>query len=193
VVNRVLGALRPHLARRFELIDESAWKFLYVVDFPLFARDEEAGRWVAEHHMFTAPRPEHEALLESDPGAVLSSAYDLVLNGVEMASGSIRNHRPDVQQRIFDVVGFGAEEAEARFGFLLRALRYGAPPHGGMAPGLDRIVMQLGGVDNIREVIPFPKISGGLDPLTDAPSPVAPEQLEELRLRAVAPPEQPAP
>jgi aspartyl-tRNA synthetase len=185
VVVRVLGALRPHLARRFGLIDEDAWRFLFVVDFPLFAWDEDEGRWVAEHHMFTAPKREHETLVESDPGAVLSEAYDLVLNGQEMASGSIRINRPDLQQRVFDVVGFSGEAAEERFGFLLRALRYGAPPHGGIAPGLDRTVSQLARVDNIREVIPFPKIAGGLDPLTGAPSPVDGAQLDELGLAVV--------
>ncbi len=185
---RVLGALRPHLARQHGLIDESKWAMLFVVDFPLFAYDEDEDRWVAEHHMFTAPHREHEAILESDPGAVLSEAYDFVINGQEMASGSIRIHRPDLQQRVFDVVGFAREDAEARFGFLLRALRYGAPPHGGIAPGLDRTVMQLARNENIRDVIPFPKISGGLDPLTGAPSAVAPEQLDELSLQVKPPP-----
>jgi aspartyl-tRNA synthetase len=180
VVVRVLGALRPHLARRFELIDEDAWAMLYVIDFPLFAWDEDEERWVAEHHMFTAPKREHEDILESDPGAVLSEAYDFVINGQEMASGSIRIHRPDLQERVFRVVGFEQEDAEARFGFLLRALRYGAPPHGGMAPGLDRTVMQLVRTENMRDVMAFPKVSGGLDPLTGAPSPVEPEQLDEL-------------
>jgi aspartyl-tRNA synthetase len=191
IVVRVLGALRPHLARQHGLIDESRWAMLFVVDFPLFAYDEDEGRWVAEHHMFTAPHREHEAILETDPGAVLSEAYDFVINGQEMASGSIRIHRPDLQQRVFDVVGFKAEEAESRFGFLLRALRYGAPPHGGIAPGLDRTVMQLARNENIRDVIPFPKIAGGLDPLTGAPSPVAPAQLDELGLQIKAPPKQP--
>ncbi len=116
--------------------------------------------------MFTAPIKEHEGLIESDPGAVISEAYDMVLNGLEMASGSIRINRPDLQQRVFDVVGFAREDAEERFGFLLRALRYGAPPHGGMAPGLDRTVMLLAGTDNLRDVIAFPKTGGGFDPLT---------------------------
>jgi aspartyl-tRNA synthetase len=190
-VVRVLGALRPHLARQHGLIDESRWAMLFVVDFPLFAYDEDEGRWVAEHHMFTAPHREHEAILESDPGAVLSEAYDFVINGQEMASGSIRIHRPDLQQRVFDVVGFAREDAEARFGFLLRALRYGAPPHGGIAPGLDRTVMQLARNENIRDVIPFPKIAGGLDPLTGAPSPVAPQQLDELSLQVKPPAKKP--
>ncbi|HEY1478566.1 MAG TPA: aspartate--tRNA ligase [Gaiellales bacterium] len=182
IVNRVLGALRAHLAERFDLIDRSAWRFLYVVDFPLFKQDEETGGWGAEHHMFTAPIKEHEGMLESDPGAVISEAYDMVLNGLEMASGSIRINRPDLQQRVFDVVGFERADAEERFGFLLRALRFGAPPHGGMAPGLDRTVMLLAGTDNLREVIAFPKTGGGYDPLTGAPAPVEATQLGELGL-----------
>jgi aspartyl-tRNA synthetase len=162
IVNRVLGALRSHLAERFDLIDREAWKFLYVVDFPLFK--------------------EHEDLIESDPGAVISEAYDMVVNGLELASGSIRINRPDLQQRVFDRVGFAGEDAEERFGFLLRALRFGAPPHGGMAPGLDRTVMLLADTDNLREVIAFPKTGGGFDPLTAAPAPVGAVQLEELGL-----------
>ena len=131
----MLGALRPHLAQRFELIPEGAWAFAWVVDFPAYHFDADEQRWVAEHHVFTAPRPEHEALLESDPGAVLSQAYDLVINGHEAGGGSIRINRPDLQERALAVVGITAEEAEARFGFLLRALRFGAPPHGGIAHG----------------------------------------------------------
>jgi aspartyl-tRNA synthetase len=142
--------------------------------------------------MFTAPRREDEDLIESDPGAVVSEAYDLVINGSEIASGSIRINRPDLQERVFRTVGFSAEEAEERFGFLLRALRYGAPPHGGIAPGIDRTVMLLAGTESIRDVIAFPKIAGGVDPLTDAPSPAAPEQWRDLGLPvppAPAPPE----
>jgi aspartyl-tRNA synthetase len=187
MVNRVLGALRSHLAERFDLIDRDAWKFLYVVDFPLFKQDEETGGWAAEHHMFTAPVRVHEDLIETDPGAVLSEAYDMVLNGTEMASGSIRINRPDLQQRVFDAVGFDRADAEERFGFLLRALRYGAPPHGGIAPGLDRTVMTLAGTDNLREVIAFPKIGGGYDPLTGAPAPVPAEAIGELGLTVRAP------
>jgi aspartyl-tRNA synthetase len=182
VVERVLGALRPHLARRFDLVDESAWSFLFVVDFPLFKWNEDEQRWEPEHHMFTAPVREHEAILESDPGRVLSESYDLVINGSEIASGSIRINRPELQQRVFDVVGYDREDAEERFGFLLRALRYGAPPHGGIAPGVDRVVMQIAHLTNMRDVTPFPKIGGGLDPLTGAPSPVTEDQLQELGL-----------
>jgi aspartyl-tRNA synthetase len=182
VVERVLGAVRPHLARRFDLVDESVWEFLFVVDFPLFKWNEDEQRWEPEHHMFTAPVQEHEAILESDPGAVISESYDLVINGMEMASGSIRINRPELQQRVFDVVGYDRDDAEERFGFLLRALRYGAPPHGGIAPGVDRVVMQLAHLTNMRDVTPFPKVGGGLDPLTGAPSPVTEAQLDELGL-----------
>ncbi|MGI9116260.1 MAG: aspartate--tRNA ligase [Gaiellales bacterium] len=182
VVVRVLGALRPHLAERFQLADPDAWSMLFVVDFPLFGWNEEEGRWVAEHHMFTAPRAEDEDRIESDPGSVLSEAYDMVINGSEIASGSLRINRPELQERVFRTVGFTDEEAEERFGFLLRALRYGAPPHGGIAPGIDRTVMLLTGTDSIRDVIAFPKIAGGFDPLTDAPSPASDEQWRDLGL-----------
>ena len=187
VVERVLGALRPHLARRFELIPAGLWCFLFVVDFPLFKRNEDGG-WAAEHHPFTAPKREHEELLESDPGAVASEAYDLVLNGLEMASGSIRINRAELQTRVLDVIGIDPAEAEERFGFLLRALRFGAPPHGGIAPGIDRIAMQLGDTDNLREVVAFPKLGGGADPLTGAPAPLPAEQLAELGLAVVRKP-----
>ena len=183
IVTRVLGALRPHLADQRDLYDRDAYAFAFVVDFPLFQYDEDEGRFVAEHHMFTAPKREHEALLDTDPGAVISEAYDFVCNGLEIASGSLRIHRADLQQKIFDIVGFSKEDAEERFGFLLRALRYGAPPHGGIAPGLDRAVMLLERTDNIRDVIAFPKIAGGFDPLTDAPTPVEPSQLADLGLQ----------
>jgi aspartyl-tRNA synthetase len=188
VVTRVLGALRPHLADRFDLIDQEAYAFAFIVDFPLFQYDEDAKRWVAEHHMFTAPKREHEHLLDTDPGAVISEAYDFVCNGLEVASGSLRIHRADVQQKVFDIVGFAAADAEARFGFLLRALRLGAPPHGGIAPGLDRTVMLLEHTENIRDVIAFPKIAGGFDPLTDAPTPVEAQQLTDLGLQLKAAP-----
>jgi aspartyl-tRNA synthetase len=187
IVERVLGALRPHLARRFGLIPGGLWKFLFVVDFPLFKQNEEGGGWTAEHHPFTAPKREHEDILESDPGAVASEAYDLVLNGLEMASGSIRINRADLQTRVLDVIGIAPTEAEERFGFLLRALRFGAPPHGGIAPGIDRIAMQLGDTDNLREVVAFPKLGGGADPLTGAPAALPPEILAELGLTIARP------
>ena len=188
VVERVLGALRPHLARRFDLIPEREWRFLFVVDFPLFKQSEDGTGWTAEHHPFTAPKREYEELLESDPGAVVSEAYDMVLNGLEMASGSIRINRAELQTRVLDVIGIAPAEAEERFGFLLRALRFGAPPHGGIAPGIDRIAMQLGDTDNLREVVAFPKLGGGADPLTGAPAPLPPEQLSELGLTVSRPP-----
>ncbi|MSO47805.1 MAG: hypothetical protein EXQ67_06950, partial [Thermoleophilia bacterium] len=147
---------------------------------------ENEGRWVAEHHMFTAPRAEDEERIESDPGSVLSEAYDFVVNGSEIASGSLRINHPELQERVFRTVGFSDEEAEDRFGFLLRALRFGAPPHGGIAPGIDRTVMLLVGTESIRDVIAFPKIAGGFDPLTDAPSPATAEQWRDLGL--VVPP-----
>jgi aspartyl-tRNA synthetase len=187
IVCRVLGALRPHLAARRGLIAPDAWAFALIVDFPAFQWDADEQRFVAEHHMFTAPKPEHVELLESDPAAVLSQAYDLVINGHEAGGGSIRIHRADVQQRVFNVVGLDADDADERFGFLLRALRLGAPPHGGVAFGLDRTVMLLSGADSIRDVIAFPKIAGGVDPLTDAPTPVDQAQLDDIGL-AVAPP-----
>jgi aspartyl-tRNA synthetase len=182
VAARVMGALRPHLARRFGLVPDDAFAFVFVVDFPAFRYDSEQGRLVAEHHMFSAPKPGHEAWLETDPERVVSQAYDLVINGHEAGGGSIRIHRPELQERVFRVLGFDPAAAEARFGFLLRALRLGAPPHGGVAFGLDRLVMLLTGAESIRDVIAFPKIAGGFDPLTDAPTPIDPEQLEELGL-----------
>ena len=183
----VLGALRLELARRFELVAPGSHDVLWVVQFPMFAWRPEEQRWDAEHHPFTAPAtaaglPATAADLD-DPGTLLSRSYDLVLDGSEIGGGSIRNHRTDVQQRIFELIGIGQQEAKARFGFLLDALRFGAPPHGGIAFGLDRIVALLAGRDNIREVIAFPKATSGADPLTGAPAPVEPEQLRELGLR----------
>ena len=160
VVERVLGALRPHLARRFELIPGRPVEVPLRGRLPALQAHEDGEGWTAEHHPFTAPKREHEELLESDPGAVLSEAYDMVLNGLEMASGSIRINRADLQTRVLDVIGIAPAEAEERFGFLLRALRFGAPPHGGIAPGIDRIAMQLGDTDNLREVVAFPKLGG---------------------------------
>ena len=140
-----------------------------MVDFPLFKQNEEGGGWTAEHHPFTAPKREHEELLESDPGAVVSEAYDMVLNGLEMASGSIRINRADLQTRVLDVIGIAPAEAEERFGFLLRALRFGAPPHGGIAPGIDRIAMQLGAPTTCARSSRSRSSRGGADPLTGAP------------------------
>ena len=184
---QALGALRLELARRFDLVPAGAHDIRWVVQFPMFAYKPEEQRWDAEHHPFTAPatadgRPATAADMD-DPGALLSRSYDLVLDGNEIGGGSIRNHRSDVQSRVFDLIGIDAEEAQARFGFLLDALRYGAPPHGGIAMGVDRIVALLAGRDNIREVIAFPKATSGGDPLTGAPAPVDALQLRELGIR----------
>ncbi len=173
-----LGALRTELAERFELIPPETHDIRWVVQFPMFMWNDEEQRWEAEHHPFTAPTGDLD-----DPGGLLSRSYDLVLDGAEIGGGSIRNHRADVQQRIFEIIGIGPEEAQARFGFLLDALKYGAPPHGGIAMGVDRIVALIAGRDNIREVIAFPKATSGGDPLTGAPASVDGAQLRELGLR----------
>ncbi|HEY3727149.1 MAG TPA: aspartate--tRNA ligase [Solirubrobacteraceae bacterium] len=184
---QALGALRLELARRFDLIPSGKHDIRWIVQFPMFAWHPEEQRWDAEHHPFTAPAtpsgaPATAADLD-DPATLLSRSYDLVLDGNEIGGGSIRNHRSDVQQRVFELIGIGAEEAQARFGFLLDAFRFGAPPHGGIAMGIDRIIALLAGRDNIREVIAFPKATSGGDPLTGAPAPVEPAQLRELGLR----------
>jgi aspartyl-tRNA synthetase len=187
-IARILGLLRVHLGHELRLIDEGRDEFLWVLDFPLFERDEETGRWTFSHHPFTGIATGHEDLIESDPGAALSQAYDLVWNGWELGSGSIRIHRQDIQQRVFRALGLSEEEAKEKFGFLLDALQMGAPPHGGFALGLDRFVALLAGEPNIREIIAFPKVSSGADPLTGAPAPVPPEQLAELGIRVVEKP-----
>ncbi|MBS9532146.1 aspartate--tRNA ligase [Mycobacterium sp. M1] len=190
----LLGAARIEIAKRLDLIDPAAWAFTWVVDPPLFepAGDATAagdvavgsGAWTAVHHAFTSPKPGHEATLQSDPGAVLADAYDVVCNGNEIGGGSVRIHRRDVQQQVFEVMGIGAEEAQEKFGFLLDAFSYGAPPHGGLAFGWDRVVSLLAGVDSIREVIAFPKSGGGIDPLTDAPAPITAQQRKESGIDA---------
>jgi aspartyl-tRNA synthetase len=187
VASQVLGALRLELARRFDLIPAGSHDVRWIVQFPMFAYSREEQRWDPEHHPFTAPATASgsPATLEDldDPGALLSRSYDLVLDGNEIGGGSIRIHRQDIQERILELIGIDAEEAQARFGFLLDALRFGAPPHGGVAFGLDRLVAILAGRENIREVIAFPKATSGADPLTGAPAPVDDAQLRELGLR----------
>ena len=182
-VHQVLAELRLELARRLGLIEPGSFSFLWVTDFPLLEYDDEAKRYTAVHHPFTAPREDQLDLLATDPGAVKSRAYDLVLNGSEIGGGSIRIHNPAMQQQIFKALGIDAEEAREKFGFLLRALELGAPPHGGIAFGVDRLMMLLTGSSSIRDVIAFPKTQKATCPLTDAPSPVARKQLTELHLR----------
>ncbi|MGD9948677.1 MAG: aspartate--tRNA ligase [Desulfobulbus sp.] len=183
VVHQVLSELRLELARRLALVDENSFNFLWVTDFPLLEYDEEQKRYTAVHHPFTAPFEDHIDLLESDPGAVKSRAYDLVLNGNEIGGGSIRIHSPQMQEKVFKALGIEAEEAQEKFGFLLRALELGAPPHGGIAFGVDRLMMLLTGSSSIRDVIAFPKTQKATCPLTEAPSSVARKQLTELHLR----------
>jgi aspartyl-tRNA synthetase len=186
-VERVLGALRLHLGRELGLVDESREAFVWVLDFPLFEWDEDAERWTFVHHPFTGVVQGHEKLIESDPGRALSQAYDLVWNGWELGSGSIRIHRRDVQESVFRAMGMSDDEAADKFGFLLEALRMGAPPHGGFALGIDRFIALLAGETNIREVTAFPKTAGGSDPLTGAPSAIPDETLSELGIAVRAP------
>lgn len=190
----LLGATRIEIAKRLDLIDPDAWAFTWVVDWPLFEAADEAsaagdvavgsGAWTAVHHAFTAPKPESVATFDTDPGSALADAYDVVCNGNEIGGGSIRIHRRDVQERVFEMMGIDHDEAADKFGFLLDAFAFGAPPHGGLAFGWDRIVALLAGVDSIREVIAFPKSGGGVDPLTDAPAPITAQQRKESGIDA---------
>ena len=190
----LLGAVRIEIGKRLDLIDPDAWAFTWVVDPPLFEPADEAtahgdvavgsGAWTAVHHAFTAPKPEFEDDIDSDPGRVLADAYDIVCNGNEIGGGSIRIHRRDIQERVFGVMGLDKAEAEEKFGFLLEAFTFGAPPHGGIAFGWDRINALLSGMDSIREVIAFPKSGGGVDPLTGAPAPITPQQRKESGIDA---------
>ena len=190
----LLGAARVEIARRLDMIDPDAWAFTWIVDPPLFEPADEAtasgdvavgsGAWTAVHHAFTAPKPEFADRIDSDPGAVLADAYDVVCNGNEIGGGSLRIHRRDTQERVFAVMGIGAQEAQEKFGFLLDAFQFGAPPHGGIAFGWDRVNALLSGMDSIREVIAFPKTGGGVDPLTDAPAPITDKQRKESGIDA---------
>jgi aspartyl-tRNA synthetase len=188
LVHTVMANLRVHLGRKLGLIPESGsggtWNFLWIVDPPLFEQEDDGG-WAAAHHVFTRPHDEHVPLLGSDPGKVLCYRYDLVLNGFEIAGGSIRLHDPEVQRKVFEVIGLTDEEARDKFGFLLDALQYGAPPHGGIAFGMDRIAMLASDADSLRDVIAFPKTQRANDLMTGAPGRVNPEQLAELKIRVV--------
>ena len=179
----LLGAARLEIGRRRGLIDESAWRFVWIVDWPMFEPDGEGG-WTAVHHPFTAPTPEWAERFAEEPGRARARAYDIVVNGVELGGGSVRVHRAEMQQRVFDVIGLSKVDAESKFGFLLEALQYGPPPHGGIAVGWDRLCALLVGVDSIREVIAFPKTASGGDPLTGAPTPITPEQRREAGVDA---------
>jgi len=186
VVNDSLGALRLKIGQDLKLV-QPGWRPLWVVDFPMFEWDADEKRWVAMHHPFTAPRDDDPAALRAAPGAALARAYDLVLNGAEIGGGSVRIHRQEMQSTVFELLGIAADEAQKKFGFLLDALKFGAPPHGGIAFGLDRLAMLMAGADSIREVIAFPKTQTAADPLTDAPTEVSEAQLRELHVRVRVP------
>ncbi len=187
VVNDSLGALRIKIGQDSGRV-EQGWRPLWVIDFPMFEWDADEKRWVAMHHPFTSPQTDDPAELAASPGTALARAYDLALNGSEIGGGSVRIHRPEMQAAVFQLLGIGAEEAQRKFGFLLDALKYGAPPHGGIAFGLDRIAMLMAGAESIRDVIAFPKTQTAADPLTDAPSEVGEAQLRELHIRVRTPP-----
>ena len=179
-----MGQLRLRLGKELKLIDTSRYDLLWITEFPLVSWDEEDQRFVAEHHPFTTIMEEDEALMENDPGRVRAKSYDLVLNGIEMGSGSIRIHQSDLQARMFSLIGLTPEEAQDKFGFLLEAFQYGTPPHGGFAFGIDRLVMILSGADSLRDVLAFPKIQNGVCLMMDTPATVQAEQLAMLKIKA---------
>jgi aspartyl-tRNA synthetase len=181
-----MGALRLKLGNDLGLA-QTGWRPLWVIDFPMFEWDAEGKRWGAMHHPFTSPRDPEPAALRADPANSLANAYDIVLNGSEIGGGSVRIHNQEMQSTVFDLLGIGAEEAQKKFGFLLEALKFGTPPHGGIAFGLDRIVMFMAGTDSIRDVIAFPKTQTAADIMTDAPTVVSEEQLKELHIRVKLP------
>jgi aspartyl-tRNA synthetase len=183
VANKALDALRREIAARLGLADPQALAFAFVTDYPLFEWSDTEGRWMSAHHPFTSPNLEDLPLMDTEPGKVRSHAYDLVCNGWELFSGSIRIHQREVQEKVFQMLGIGPEEAQRRFGHMLEAFEYGAPPHAGIGSGIDRLMAVLIGESDIREVIAFPKTKSAGDPMTGAPSPVDPEQLEVLHIR----------
>ncbi len=183
VVFESLGALRLHLAKELDIINKDEFRFVWITEFPLLAYNEEEGRYQAEHHPFTAIMDEDIDLLDTDPGKVRAKAYDIVLNGEELGGGSIRIHDSKLQEKMFSVLGFTKEKAWERFGFLLEAFKFGPPPHGGLAYGLDRMIMFLAGTENIKDVITFPKNQNAFCPLTEAPNVVDENQLEELGIK----------
>ena len=185
----MLGYLRLHLGRELDLIDDRTFTFLWVTDFPMFEWDDEEQRWTAVHHPFTRPTDEWRERFDDDPRDALAYAYDIIVNGNELGGGSFRIHESDIQARVFDLIALTQEQQRSQFGFLLDALAMGAPPHGGIALGIDRMTMVLAGEPNLRDVIAFPKNQAGLDPMSGAPSEITPAQLDELGLTVVAPEE----
>jgi len=183
IANTALGAVRSRLGKELGLCDNGKFEFVWIVDFPMFEYNEDEKKWEAAHHLFTWPQDKYHDTMESDPGSVKGDLYDLVLNGYELASGSIRIHDSNMQKRVFEIVGIDSNEAEKKFGFLTEAFKYGAPPHGGIAPGLDRLVMIMAGCSSLKDVIAFPKNSFAVSPMDDCPSQVDQKQLDELRIQ----------